>query len=337
MYASVVIPTMNRGKAIIDLLERLIVQDYPSEDFEIIVADSSRDGTETILQDFIKRHSGKPLLQYLREERVGLHYARHAGAYVAQGEIYVQIEDDAIPEKQWLRSLLAPYVDSRVMATGGRTLPRYESAPPWWVDYFKEYLSMSPFESVRLEFTSGAPIFAVNMSVRMDKLFAVGGYNPCIMGPEWQGDGESGLQYKLFRKFPDSLIIYVPEAVVYHVVPNQRLNLAYFKKRARNQGANDFYSWYHNVLAEGSPNKNYRIVRHLCVLLVGALKSSMKAAFLRKNGPQYYQEIFQVKKHARGLQFGLNLLFNSTFRAFVERTDWLSDPRIRAGYAVPYQ
>lgn len=328
---------MNRGKAIIDLLEGLIVQDYPPEDFEIIVADSSRDGTEIILQEFIKQHSGKPKMQYVREERVGLHYARHAGAYVAQGEIYVQIEDDAIPEKQWLRSLLTPYVDPRVMATGGRTLPRYESAPPWWVEHFKEYISLSPFDSVRLEFTSGAPIFAVNMSVRMDKLFAVGGYNPCIMGPEWQGDGESGLQYKLFRKFPGSVIVYVPEAVVYHVVPNQRLKIAYFKKRARNQGANDFYSWYHTILAEGSPNRNYRMVRHLSLLLASALKSFLKVALLKKSSPQYYQEIFQVKRHTRGMQFGWKLLFNSTFRAFVERTDWLSDPQIRAGYPVPYQ
>lgn len=320
LAASVIIPTMNRGAPLLELLDALSAQATPPGGFEVIIVDSSTDQTPELVRKYIEAHSGEPVIQYLREERVGVHYARHRGARAARGEIFVQIEDDAMPEPGWLIALLEPYAEADTLATGGRTAPRFEGEPPWWIleEQNLNYLSISSLGDKRREFRSGCPLYAVNMSVRRDLLFAVGGFNPDIMGPVLLGDGESGLQRKLFAAYSGK-IVYVPEALVFHLLPASRLTEAYYRRRLWNEGATRGYMAFH----EKRPGR----VR-LGLWILRALRRALIARIVRefrRGTVEYYKKYFWHLSQRREAWFYFQLIWNRSFRSFVEKQDWIQE------------
>ena len=61
--------------------------------------------------------------RYVVEPVKGLSPARNRGALESRGEILAYIDDDAVPEPQWLSSIALAFEDSRVMAAAGRVIP----------------------------------------------------------------------------------------------------------------------------------------------------------------------------------------------------------------------
>ena len=61
--------------------------------------------------------------RYIVEPVKGLSPARNRGALESRGEILAYIDDDAVPEPQWLSSIALAFEDSRVMAAAGRVIP----------------------------------------------------------------------------------------------------------------------------------------------------------------------------------------------------------------------
>jgi glycosyltransferase involved in cell wall biosynthesis len=56
------------------------------QDYEIIVVDNgSTDATPAIVGD-LQSNTGGRTVRYVREERIGLHNARHAGVWAAKGD-----------------------------------------------------------------------------------------------------------------------------------------------------------------------------------------------------------------------------------------------------------
>jgi glycogen synthase len=109
---SVVINTDGRAKALPLTLEGLRRLDYPN--FEVcVVSGPTPDGTREFLQAYphpIKiEHCG---VRNLSE-------SRNLGIRCASGEIIAFIDDDGVPEPEWLRELVAPFADPKVAAAGG--------------------------------------------------------------------------------------------------------------------------------------------------------------------------------------------------------------------------
>src|SRR5207244_2638099 len=170
-------------------------------------------------------------------------------AHAAQGEILVFTDDDATFDPDWLQA----YADAfdchpEMTAAGGPVRPAWEAPPPPWFTQFMEDKScgilslMEPFEEFRLG--PEAFFWGVNMAIRREVLFAVGGFNPEAFGDIWLGDGESGLNRKLReRRMP---IGYVPGAVVHHHIPPGRMTVDYVCHRLANQEACELYTTYHD-------------------------------------------------------------------------------------------
>ena len=99
---------------------------FPNDRYEIIVIDNnSTDDTRRVVEE--GKQQGKKEIIYCKELRVGLHYARHAGAQIAKGDILAYIDDDAICDPDWLLELTRPYTDPKVGCVGGKILPRFET------------------------------------------------------------------------------------------------------------------------------------------------------------------------------------------------------------------
>ena len=112
MRVSIVICTLNRAQSLSETLECLRFQNY--QDFEVVVVNGpSTDETEQIL---------KPWMDRIRFDRCpvpNLSVSRNIGIRAAGGDIVAFIDDDALPEFDWLSQALAAFDDDGVAGVGG--------------------------------------------------------------------------------------------------------------------------------------------------------------------------------------------------------------------------
>jgi glycosyltransferase involved in cell wall biosynthesis len=92
--------TYNRGKLLEKTLEAMLNLDYPV-DYEIIVVN---DGSTDNTADILKKFKGK--IKVVNQERMGPCAARNAGIKAAKYPIIVNMDDDCIPVKDWLKDLI---------------------------------------------------------------------------------------------------------------------------------------------------------------------------------------------------------------------------------------
>lgn len=98
---SIIIPCRNKKNTISSTLNSLKKLDYPSKKFEIIVVDSSEDGTEKILKKF----KGKKIRIFTNSvrDRRNSNISRNIGAKHARFENLIFLDADCVAEKNFLK------------------------------------------------------------------------------------------------------------------------------------------------------------------------------------------------------------------------------------------
>jgi GT2 family glycosyltransferase len=170
--------------------------------------------------------------------RQGLSGARNTGVTAASSPIVAFLDDDALPARDWLASLVGPYEDADVMATGGRCEPDWLAGRPrWFPEEFDwvvgcTYLGL-PEETAEIRNPIGA-----SMSFRRDALDATGVFREDMgrVGRTPLGCEETELAIRMRRQLPSSRIMYVPHAAVSHLVPKERARFQYFLARCHAEG-----------------------------------------------------------------------------------------------------
>ena len=251
MQVSIIIPTLNHAKYLKNALISTLNQAFSKNEYEIIVVDgSSTDSTRQVTEQVIATHSTHQI-RYIYEPEPGLLSGRHRGAKEAKGDILVFIDDDIEADKGWLAAIMNAFQNSSVHLVGGPSLPGYESEPPSWIESFwvqHEYGRMCGWLSL-LDFGEQIreidPIFiwGLNFAIRKKTLFEVGGFHPDTIPKHlqrFQGDGETGLSIKIRER--ELKAVYHPKALVWHKVPNERMTIEYFEKRAFFQGVCDSFT-----------------------------------------------------------------------------------------------
>lgn len=244
MRASVIVPTYGQRPAYLrDALLSVQAQSVPEDEYEIVVIDNGPTGEPEKIVEEVNRN-GKHAIRYVREPKVGLHHARHAGARAARGDVLVYIDDDVIVHRDWLHALLNPFSSSEVACAGGKAIPQWEADLPGWYSQFDSgYLSLLDLGEETRELKYPACVWGCNMAVRKTVIYQVGGFNPDGLGERkliWlRGDGECGLQEKIYKT--GLRIVYEPQAWVYHRIPASRLTPKYFYRRFFTQGIQDSY------------------------------------------------------------------------------------------------
>ena len=108
---SVVVCTHNGAATIADCLAGVTTLDYP--DYEaIVVDDGSTDATAALVAGF-------PGVRLLRSDHEGLSAARNAGLAAADGELVAYLDDDARPDRHWLRYLATSFARGEHAGIGG--------------------------------------------------------------------------------------------------------------------------------------------------------------------------------------------------------------------------
>ena len=248
---SIIIPTLNRANLLELAIKSFCLQNFSLDKFEILVVDNrSVDNTKEITQTAINSfHSNR--IRYIYESELGLLSGRHRGALEAKGDILVFVDDDIEADPNWLSAIYESFQNPLVQLVGGRNLPKYESTPPEWLEYFwvehpfGQYLgelSLLDFGEQVREIDANY-VWGLNFSIRRKALFELGGFHPdCIPKhlQHFQGNGETGLTIKANQLRYKA--IYQPKALVFHQVPNNRMTYEYFEKRYFYQGVCNSYT-----------------------------------------------------------------------------------------------
>jgi GT2 family glycosyltransferase len=159
---------------------------------------------------------------------------RNTGAFHAGAELVAFLDDDVVAAPDWLGKLVAPFVDSAVVGTGGSIRPNWLRARPVW--FPEEFLWAVGGSYTGLP-TTTAPIrnvWSASMVVRRAAFLAVDGFRADFgkvgdrMRPE-----DTELCLRMGRT---GCWMYVPDAVIAHAVPAGRDDFRHFVRRCFAEG-----------------------------------------------------------------------------------------------------
>jgi len=216
--------------------------------FEVLVIDNgSTDNTKDVSLSF--RKNIQNLCYYFCIDP-GLMAARHMGCDRAKGELICYLDDDSVVDKHWLLGISKCFSDKNVVIAGGPCIAKYESDPPYWIEYFWEkteygkvntFLSLIDFGNREL-FIHPAYVYGCNFSIRKKIFYELGGTHPDYFPDKYkhfQGDGESGLSEKIYALGYKTL--YHPQVKIHHLIPESRLTIDYFCWRSYFNGIHSSY------------------------------------------------------------------------------------------------
>jgi glycosyltransferase involved in cell wall biosynthesis len=231
MKITAILCTYNRCRTLAKALESAAALKLPeSEEWEVLVVDNnSNDCTHAVVEDFCRRYPAR--FRYLFEPHQGKSHALNAGIREAHGDILAFMDDDVTVEPTWLHNLTNPLHERDWAGTGGRILPQRTFTPPPWLS-FKERYALGPFALFDLGPQAGElgePPFGTNMAFRKEMFEKYGGFRtdlgPCPgASPQKSEDSEFG--HRLLAA--GERLRYEPSAIVYHAVPESRLQKKYF-------------------------------------------------------------------------------------------------------------
>lgn len=237
---SLLIATYNRAEALIEALRSVVLQTLPTEEWECVVVDNrSTDDTAARFAEFAALHPDVSL-RLVREEQQGLSHARNRGIEAARGELIAIIDDDERINPDFLKAY-AELFDSHpeAISAGGRVIAAYEECPrPRWMSRFTEEPIANPMDygdRVR-EFPAGRIPAGGNMAFRREVFERFGKFNPELgrVGNRLIGGEESDLFERLSRA--GAKCYYVPDAVMWHLIPARKLTREYFDNLSYNIG-----------------------------------------------------------------------------------------------------
>jgi mycofactocin system glycosyltransferase len=110
---SIIIPTRDRCEELIECIESVYAQNYPSDRIQVIVVD---DGS---LDETQKLASGFPCMLLTNRESRGQSYCRNLGAQHAKNEILAFLDDDCVAGPNWLKDLVPYFQWEEIGAVGG--------------------------------------------------------------------------------------------------------------------------------------------------------------------------------------------------------------------------
>lgn len=203
---SIVIPTFNRPGPLRCCLDAITRLDLSPDLFEVIVVDDhSPASQQSVTAAFDDRLN---LIFFRQAVNRGPAAARNHGASLASGRYVCFIDDDCMPQQDWLTVFRHQFQNNDNVMLGGHTVNvltenAFSSASQMLVDYLYENLTS----------TTGAPTFFTsnNMSLPLKLFQAVGGFDsefPRAAAEDREfGHRFSELGYDL---------VYTPEALVDH-------------------------------------------------------------------------------------------------------------------------
>lgn len=205
LTATVVICTRNRPALLHKCLAAVARLD-PAPD-AVLVVDNSEGNKET--EDVTHEFGAS----YTVEPRLGLSRARNRGLAECDTDVVVYLDDDAIPARDWLGLLMAPFADEKTGASTGRVITPessneglHEESPRSLSNHVPQWFEIATFGGMGL----GSNMALRKQACISPKLFdeRLGRGAPFHIGEE---------NYAFARLLANGYrVVYLPSAVVFH-------------------------------------------------------------------------------------------------------------------------
>ena len=235
MKITAILCTYKRCEKLAQAMESLAASILPeSDEWEVLVVDNnSPDRTRGVVEEFVRRYPGR--FRYLFEAQQGKSHALNAGIREARGEILAFVDDDVTVEPSWLHNLTSDLNNREWAGSGGRILVPPGFAAPRWLALEGPWRQGAALcAHFDLGDTPGelkeAP-YGTNMAFRKELFQRYGGFR-ADLGPRpgseiRNEDTEFGNRVLAGGE----RLCYVPSAVVYHPVPEERVSKKFFLAR----------------------------------------------------------------------------------------------------------
>lgn len=265
MKITVILCTWNRCQSLARALDSVAASIFPnSVEWEVVVVDNnSRDQTRDVVDEFCRRYPGR--FRYLFEPQAGKSHALNAGIRDAWGDILAFMDDDVIVEPAWLQNLTAPLIEGEWAGVGGRVLPAQSFSPPRWLaldgPYSLGHILYAHFDlgADACELTE-AP-FGANMAFRKEMFEKYGDFRT-DMGPAPGSEIRyEDVEFSHRLMGADEHLRYEPSAIVYHAVPENRLQQAYFLAWCFDLGRASVREWGRGPSLLGIPRPYLKILK----------------------------------------------------------------------------
>jgi glycosyltransferase involved in cell wall biosynthesis len=240
---SAIICTYERYDLLPKAIESLRCQRLSEHQFEIIVVDNSPDVDRS--EQISKQFASIKNLRWIIEKTPGLSNARNVGLEAARSRLVAFIDDDAIADANWLRSLRAAFDDfgETAFVVGGKVEPIWEVGRPSWLpDDLLGSVSVVNWGGTARWALPTEWVAGTNIAFRAARLREVGGFSVHLgrkgNGHSLLSNDESEVIEKLVEK--GGRLVFAPSAIVQHLVAVERLTQQWFRRRMAWQATSDY-------------------------------------------------------------------------------------------------
>lgn len=130
IIVSVIVAAYNEAATINDCIGSLVRQTYQNMEI-IIVDDSSIDGTQETIKEYVNKLSNKKKIGSYKQKHQGAGIARNLGASHSKGEILVFVDADMTFDKDFLKVLTKPIIDGKTIGTFSQD-ERFANPENYW-------------------------------------------------------------------------------------------------------------------------------------------------------------------------------------------------------------
>ncbi len=289
--ASIVIPTYNGAARVPTVLEALARQDTTDGSFEVVIVDNASTDAIGELADshpavFALRKRGV-FCRLVREERQGLLYARIRGVLEARGDAICFLDDDTIPDPDYVRRAIGALQDASVGLLVSSISPSFETVPPPSVKR-REWLFAATYRLGTSVVDLGAvatlaPTIGAGMWVKRDAfLRSVPWRTPELMladrtGGQLTSGGDIEIGYLIGKAGLTRL--YLPQLRLTHMIGSDRVSTAYVCRLIMGITRSELTLRHRYVRAYGAWER-----LKACLALTGAALAAPVVLLQRKDG-----------------------------------------------------
>lgn len=236
---SIVIATYNRSALLMQALNSIVEQTFPRSEWEcVVVNNNSSDDTASAFALFAEQHPDYNLRMVL-EPNQGLSFARNRGIRESVGEYIAIVDDDERIAPEFVASYVALFDNvPDAVAAGGPIVAEYPEGRPRWMSAFTErpIANTMYFGDKVREFPRGRVPGGGNMAMRRSAVRRYGVFDTSLgyVGETLIGGEETDLFERL--QIAEAKYYYVPQAVMYHIIPKEKLSAEYLCRLSYNVG-----------------------------------------------------------------------------------------------------
>ncbi|HKG23369.1 MAG TPA: glycosyltransferase [Blastocatellia bacterium] len=231
MKFSVIIPTYNRSGELEETLQSLSKVSTIDASEVIVIDNNSHDDTAEVVGRLSETFPGE--LRYVFEGEQGKPAALNTGIAAATGDVFAFTDDDHRFEPDWLEASARGLDRLGCDYVGGKILPLWGAPQPSWLSTessrHRSVIGHADYGPEPFEFGK-SPAMGGNMAVRREAFERAGLWDNRLGRRGKTLLGQEQREWCMRARAAKLHGFYIPDMVVYHVVPPERLTRKYFRK-----------------------------------------------------------------------------------------------------------